>query len=46
MLRNLLNRLLQNGLWFATTLIHLISAIITTMSYLVVAIVIKWFGTL
>jgi hypothetical protein len=44
MLRNILNQLLANGLWFATLMIHLSTAATTTFIYLFVAIAIKWFG--
>lgn len=42
MLRTVLNWLQDRGLIFATLLINLISAIITTLAYLIVGIVIAW----
>jgi hypothetical protein len=45
MLRKILNRLLESGgLWFATTMIHLTTAFITSLAYLLIAIIIRWFG--
>jgi hypothetical protein len=45
MLRNILNKLLNaGGLWFATVMIHLMTAFITSLAYLIIAVVIRWFN--
>jgi len=45
MFRTLLNRLLESGgLWFATMMVHLMSAIITSIVCTIIAITIEWFG--
>lgn len=44
MFRKFLNSLLENGLLFATLFLHLMSAAVTTMTYLIVGIIIKWLG--
>jgi hypothetical protein len=44
MFRKLLNQLMINGLWYATMIIHMSTAFITTMLYTLIAFIIKWFG--
>jgi len=45
MIRRFLNSLLANGVWFAALLLNLLSAAITTLTILIVAIVTKWVNT-
>ena len=45
-MRDILNRLLRNGLWFATIMIHLTVAVITSLLYLMIAVVSRWLGKL
>lgn len=42
MIRKILNKLLENGLWFATIMLHLLTATVTSLSYLIIGVVIKW----
>ena len=42
MIRRFLNALLAHGVWFAASLINLLSAAITTLVILIVAIVTRW----
>jgi hypothetical protein len=42
MIRRILNSLLANGLLFAAIMLHLLTAAITTLSVLIIAIVTKW----
>jgi hypothetical protein len=42
MIRRILNSLLANGLWFAAIMLNLLTAAITTLSVLVIAIATKW----
>jgi hypothetical protein len=42
MIRRFLNSFLANGVWFAAIMLNLLSAAITTLIFLVVAIVTKW----
>jgi hypothetical protein len=42
MIRDFLNKLLVNGVWFAALVINLLSACIATLTVLIVAIVTKW----
>lgn len=45
MFRNTLNKLIESGgLWFATMLLHIMSATITTLAYLIIGVIIKWIG--
>jgi len=44
MFKDILNRLLENGVWFAAMMIHLMSAFITTTSILLVGVIVDWFG--
>jgi uncharacterized membrane protein YjjP (DUF1212 family) len=43
MFRGIFDRLLKHGLWFATVMVHIMSAGITVLAYLIPAIVIRWF---
>jgi hypothetical protein len=43
MIKRILNSLLANGLWFAAIMLNTMSAAITSIAFLVVAVVIKWF---
>ena len=43
MFRTFINRLLDNGLLFATLFLHLLSAGITTIAILLVGIIVDWF---
>jgi hypothetical protein len=43
MFRRILNSLLSNGVWFAAMMIHLMSATITSLAYLIIGLMIKWF---
>jgi hypothetical protein len=45
-MRDKLTNLMQNGLWFATIMIHLTVAIITTLIYLAISIITRWLGKL
>jgi hypothetical protein len=41
-MRRFLNNFLANGVWFAAIMLNLLSAAITTLIFLFVAIVTKW----
>jgi hypothetical protein len=45
MIKDFLNKLLANGVWFAALLLNLLSAAITTIVCVGTAIVIKWVNT-
>ena len=42
-MRKILNKLLENGgLWFTTLMIHLTTAFITVSIYVILGVIIKW----
>lgn len=43
MFRTFINKLLDNGLLFATLFLHLLSASISTLIFLIVGVVVDWF---
>jgi hypothetical protein len=42
MIRRFLNNLLVNGVWFAAAMLNIMSATITVLSVLIIAVVTKW----
>lgn len=42
MMRRFLNALLANGVWFAAVMLNIMSATVTVLSVLIVAIITKW----
>jgi hypothetical protein len=41
-MRRFLNSLLANGVWFAAVMLNIMTATITVLSVLIVAVVTKW----
>ena len=42
MMRRFLNALLANGVWFAAVMLNIMSATITVLTVLIIAVVTKW----
>lgn len=42
MMRRFLNAMLANGVWFAAVMLNIMSATVTVLSVLIIAVVTKW----